>query len=466
MLKTCFKWDEKRNGKTDKTHVNKGEFTLENWRWFRILRRKNIELANDRGLKVDDPIKYAVISFFALLILSSGFIFNTPAEIITGLIQILKSPSILITDYMVVGNIGASFFNAGLLMLVTIALAYRNNVHMNGPIIAAAFTIMGFAFFGKNVYNIIPIILGVYLRARYQKTVLGKLLLPALFGTALGPLVSQVSFGFGFEPYLAIPLGIGFGIVVGFILPPLANHFIPFHQGFNLYNIGFTAGMIGMLMMAIFRSFNLETPVVLLVKEGYNRPFFIYFSLFFFIMLVLGLIFNRFRRSSYKKLLQHSGRLVTDFVFLNGFGVSLINMALLGYLSLGYIILVGGQINGPTIGGIFTVVGFGAFGKHINNVWPILTGVFLSSLLKVWDVSSTGAVLAALFGTTLAPIAGAYGPLYGIIAGFVHISMVMNVGMLHGGMNLYNNGFSGGFVAALLVPIFDSLNRKKRRRKT
>ncbi len=42
----------------------------------------------------------------------------------------------------------------------------------------------------------------------------------------------------------------------------------------------------------------------------------------------------------------------------------------------------------------------------------------------------------------------------------------MNVGMLHGGMNLYNNGFSGGFVAALLVPIFDSLNRKKRRRKT
>jgi len=25
---------------------------------------------------------------------------------------------------------------------------------------------------------------------------------------------------------------------------------------------------------------------------------------------------------------------------------------------------------------------------------------------------------------------------------------------LHAGMNLYNNGFSGGFTAALLVPIF------------
>ena len=46
-----------------------------------------------------------------------------------------------------------------------------------------------------------------------------------------------------------------------------------------------------------------------------------------------------------------------------------------------------------------------------------------------------------------------------VIAGFFHMSMVMNVGYLHGGMNLYNNGFSGGFVAAVLVPIFDSLKK-------
>lgn len=437
---------------------------MENWGWFKKLRCKNDRLVHERGLKIDDPIKYAVITFFALVILFSSLIFNTPEEIYIGLKAIIVSPSILITDYMVVGNIGASFFNAGVLMLLTILVSYRNNVHMNGPIIAAAFTVMGFAFFGKNLYNVIPIVLGVYLRAKYQKSVPGKLLLPALFGTALGPLVSQLSFGFDFPLYFSVPLGISFGLLAGFILPPLANHFIPFHQGFNLYNVGFTAGMIGMLMMAIFRSFNLDTPIVHLVLEGHNDIFLIYFSYFYFFLLLIGVLFNHFRKASYKKLLRQSGRLVTDFVSMNGFGITLINMALLGYLSLGYILLVGGEINGPTIGGMFTVVGFGAFGKHIKNVWPILVGVFLSSLLKVWDVSSTGAILAGLFGTTLAPIAGAYGPAYGIIAGFVHISMVMNVAMLHGGLNLYNNGFSGGFVAALLVPIFDSINRKSRRK--
>ena len=28
---------------------------------------------------------------------------------------------------------------------------------------------------------------------------------------------------------------------------------------------------------------------------------------------------------------------------------------------------------------------------------------------------------------------------------------------LHAGMSLYNNGFAGGFVAAFLVPIYDTL---------
>jgi hypothetical protein len=63
--------------------------------------------------------------------------------------------------------------------------------------------------------------------------------------------------------------------------------------------------------------------------------------------------------------------------------------------------------------------------------------------------------LAALFGTTLAPISGDNGPKPGVIAGVLHMAMVMNVGYLHAGMNLYNNGFSGGFVAAGLIPVFE-----------
>ncbi|MFP4173099.1 MAG: DUF1576 domain-containing protein, partial [Candidatus Hydrogenedentota bacterium] len=32
---------------------------------------------------------------------------------------------------------------------------------------------------------------------------------------------------------------------------------------------------------------------------------------------------------------------------------------------------------------------------------------------------------------------------------------------LHGGVNLYNNGFAGGFVAAFLTPIIDAFKKRQ-----
>ena len=106
------------------------------------------------------------------------------------------------------------------------------------------------------------------------------------------------------------------------------------------------------------------------------------------------------------------------------------------------------------------MMGFGAFGKHPRNAIPVMLGVFLATQLKLWDTNATGAILAALFGTTLAPISGQFGWKAGILAGFLHMSMVMNVGYLHGGLNLYNNGLSGGIVAATLVPILDAFREE------
>ena len=139
-------------------------------------------------------------------------------------------------------------------------------------------------------------------------------------------------------------------------------------------------------------------------------------------------------------------------------GATLINMALLGFLATTYILLMGGEINGPVLGGIFTVIGFGAFGKNVKNVLPILIGVMLMGRLNYQDNQSTIVLISALFGTTLAPLAGRYGNIAGIIAGAMHLTLVMNIGYLHGGVNLYNNGFAGGLVASILVPILEAFH--------
>lgn len=410
-------------------------------------------------LTINESFKYIVIFLYSFLIMVSGFLFNSPDEIMEGLKRIFLSPSILVTDYMVVGNIGSALFNCGIIMLICMLIIKVFEVQISGPVVAAVFTVGGFALFGKNLYNIWSIIIGVYLHSLYFKESFNKFILVAFFGTALGPLISQFSFGFGLNLVPAIILANLFGLIIGFILPILASSFVKFHQGFNLYNLGFTAGITGTIFMALFRSFGLNHQTVNIVASGNNRIFSIYLSILFLSMIILGFVLNGLSFKGYKKLNEASGRLVTDFINLNGFGLTLVNMGILGLVSTLYIILVKGELNGPIIGGIFTIVGFGAFGKHVKNIVPIMIGVLIAANLQTWEINSTGALLAALFGTTLAPITGTFGWKYGILAGFLHMAMVMNVGFLHGGMNLYNNGLSGGFVAAILVPIIDALKK-------
>ena len=411
---------------------------------------------------ISEDTKYKVITMYAIIILLTGFFFNNPLEILKGMGVVLTSSSILLTDYMEIANIGTAFFNSGLMMLGSIFLARKTRAHMNGYLIAAVSIVGGFAMFGKNPYNVVSIVLGVYLYSRLQKERFGKFVLIALFGTALGPLVSQITFGFGLPLWAGVLVGNAAGIITGIILPPLATSFVKFHQGFNLYNVGFTAGIIGTVFMALFRSFGLETPAVYQVSQGNNLALASVLGVYFGSFIVTGYLMNEHSFKHLRELMRQPGRLVSDFVTTEGFGVTLVNMGLLGFAGMGYVFLVKGELSGPTIGGIFTMIGFGAFGKHLRNALPVMLGVFLATQLKLWDVNSTGAILAALFGTTLAPISGQFGWKAGVLAGFLHMSMVMNVGYLHGGINLYNNGLSGGIVAATLVPILDAFREEER----
>ena len=107
-----------------------------------------------------------------------------------------------------------------------------------------------------------------------------------------------------------------------------------------------------------------------------------------------------------------------------------------------------------------TLSGFGGFGKHLRNVLPVALGTWFAGAISVWPVNNPGATLAVLFSGCLAPVGGAFGPAAGFAAGFLHLIVVMTVGGIHGGLSLYNNGLSGGIVAAMLLPVLESLREE------
>ncbi len=412
------------------------------------------------AVQVPERVVLLVVASYAAAFVAFGLLVDSPADIVRGLKEILTTRDALLTDYFGVGGIGAACVNAGLLTLCACLIYYKAGAKMSGAAVACLFLALGFALFGKNLLNVWPIVLGVYLYARFRKEPFATHINTAFFGLALSPIFSEVLFSSSLSLPVRLPLAIGTGLLIGFVLAPAAAQLFKAHMGFCLYNMGFTAGLVGTLIVALYKSYGFVPDPVFIWTTGNNVLLATFLLVVFASMIGLGFYLDRGCPIGMKKLMDTSGQSPCDFIALVGFGPTLANMGITGAIGMAYILAVGGELNGPVIGAIFTVVGFAAFGEHPRNIVPIMAGVFLGSLAKPWSADDPSLLLAALFGTALGPIAGRFGWHWGVVAGFIHSSAALSVGPIHAGLNLYNNGFAAGIVAAVLVPVIIAIQSR------
>ena len=399
--------------------------------------------------------------FFIVAILSAS-----PSELLKGMATIIISRDALITDYFALAGYSSAFLNAALTLTVVLIILLKLKVHFTGLTLAAFFINAGFAFFGKNPINIIPIFLGTYIYSLIHQVKITRYVYTALFGTCLAPLVTEMIhiLPFGLAPNLFI--GICIGIMIGYILPTLAAHTPSMHLGYNLFNVGFAAGILGFAIVSVLEATGLESPPVLIWQKG--QPLWLVIGLYSFFLLVFiyGFWLCEWDFKPFLKILRHPGRAVADFILMDSMPPTLMNMSVVGSLGLTYILIIGGDLSGPVVGGILTIFGFAAFGVHIRNFIPCILGVFLSTFLQSFTPTMPSIQLAALFSAGLAPIAGQFGIVAGIVAGILHTCIVTGTSAMYSGLNLYNNGFSAGFVAIIMVPLLEnfktySYTRKK-----
>lgn len=241
-------------------------------------------------------VPYIVITFIVL-----AFIVQDFNGVIKGFFDIQFNKSILLTDYIIVGGIGATLLNSGILMLINYYLIKLLKLKMTGLIFAGILTIGGFAFFGKNILNISIVFIGIYLYAQYKHISIKSIIIIFLFSTGIAPISSLFIFGLGIPLLYSIPLGLFVGILSGFSI----------------------------------------------------------------VFMLVGLMLNDFKMENYKKILSKSGRAITDFTREDSYGITLINIGLTSFLVITIIIVLNIKISGPIMGAIMVVMGFSAFGKHI-----------------------------------------------------------------------------------------------------
>ena len=401
---------------------------------------------------------YPLALGYCALLTILALILDGPARIWAGLPIILTSQSVLITDYVALGGVGAALVNSALVVLSSLVVLRLAGSEWNAGTVSTLGLLAGFSLFGKNFFNIWPIILGSLLSAKVRHLPFSSCVNTGLMATTLGPLVSFVCFSQN-HPYHPI-LGLFLGVLIGFVVPPLSQGTFRIQGGMNLYNIGFACGLTAMVLMPVLHATGIDPTTVSIWSREYSHPLGAFAAGLCLFCLTAGLFFAgkppREIWTRYLALLKGSGRAPCDFLACHGGGAVLVNMGLNGLLCLGYLLLIGGDVSGPTLGCILTVMGFSAGGKHARNILPIMAGVALGGLTMQWNAADPASQMAALFGTTLAPIAGCFGAPAGILAGFLHGSVVLRTGGFVGGVNLYNNGFSGGLTALFLAPVLSA----------
>lgn len=404
----------------------------------------------------------ATIAFsVALMLIGIGI--GQPEEILPGLWKIVTMQDLLITDYIDIAGPAAAFINAGLVTITSVCILRLAKDPFNGFTIVEVGLMAGFSLFGKNMFNIWPIILGTWLYARYQREPFSKYASVALLSTSLAPLVSYMALG---SVHASLPLGILSGVIVGFLMPSLSAYTYKVQNGMNLYNMGFACGLFAMMVVPVLTAFGDKPDSAMYWSTGHNTELGFACAMICAVLILMGLFSSdkgvKDVLERYHLLLTTTGRAPNDYLRMFGAGPVLINIGLNGLIGIAYILLVDGDINGPTLGGIFTIMGFSAFGKHPRNIIPVMLGVWLGAYGMHYEPNYPALQLAGLFGTTLAPVSGHFGAVFGVAAGFIHSALVLQTGGPVAGLNLYNNGFSGGLIAIVMYPTLTAIVRHRR----
>jgi len=97
----------------------------------------------------------------------------------------------------------------------------------------------------------------------------------------------------------------------------------------------------------MYKAYGFIPDPVMIWTDGNNALLGSFLAALFASMVAIGGYLDRALAARLRQILRESGQSPTDFVALAGFGPALANMGLAGATGTAYVLLVGGDLNGP-----------------------------------------------------------------------------------------------------------------------
>ena len=420
--------------------------------------------------------------FYSSSFLIAAFCMPDRSQMLTGLLKIVCMPTKASTSFFDFGGYAATFLNMGLVGLVCTALfCIPGDKPLHSATLVTILT-TGFGSWGIHILNMWPTMLGVVLHCVFKKEKIGDHTNAMLFSTGLAPFMSELMVRYPYAEVVGfrlegVLLAIFVGTVVGFFLPAGLDNSPKVHKGFDIYSAALPVGMTAFLLQGfLYRAMGVEIPEAVSDLSVANPVIAKTFCIVFFSLCIVFALLMGCRPKDYWKLLSDPSP-IEDFAATYNNATMLMNVGLYGFFILAYYNFIGAEFNGVTFGVIFCMLATCNAGSHPGNIWAITFGYGMASKLMQLLSPMTGGdftqylhsqsiVVGLCYANGLSPIADEYGWVYGAVAAMMHFCMVTTVPELHGGMCLYNGGFTAALVCLLMVPGLERHFRTKQERRT
>lgn len=395
------------------------------------------------------------------------------ADMIPGLIRIIKNPTLSSTNAFSIGGYAATFLNMGLLGLICSVLYCIPGNKPNHEAVLVTLLTIGFGSWGIHILNIWPTMMGVVVYCLVRKKPLGNYTNLMMLTTGLAPFISEilVRYPYDYVVEISLPrvlLAFAVGIPAGFTIPAGLRNASKVHRGLTIYSAALPVGMAAFLMQSVlYRVMGVEIPASVSDLHVASPVIVNTFCCILFGAIVLAARILGCRPKQYLHLLLDP-ELVTNFSATYGNEVMLMNTGIFGFFILGYYNLIGAEFNGVTFGVIFCMLCTCNAGSHPANVFPIMLGYALISQLFhlvaplahgnfTQYLNAQAIVVGLCYANGLSLLSDQYGWFWGMFAAILHFCMVTTTPLVHGGMCLYNGGFTTGLVCLLLVPTLEKI---------
>lgn len=402
-------------------------------------------------------------------------------DMLPGLWRICSNPTLSSTSFFSIGGYAATFLNMGLVGMICTGLYALPGEKPSSTATLVTILTTGFGAWGIHVLNMWPTMLGVVGYCLIRRKPLGSHTNAMLFSTGLAPFISELLVRYPYDVVVGFtPDGIAralvVGFVVGFFLPAGLEYSPKVHKGFDLYSAALPVGMTAFLMQGfLYRAMGIDVPESISDLSVASPQIVNTFCVLLFSGCILGALLLGCKPRDYWHLIADP-ELVTNFSATYGNAPMLMNVGLYGLFILAYYNWIGATFNAVTFGVIFCMLATCNSGSHPGNIFLINIGYGLASKLFQFlspqlggeftqYLHSQSIVVGLCYANGLSPISDEYGFAYGILAAMLHFCMVTTVPSLHGGMCLYNGGFTAALVCLLYIPCLEHLTKPKLQRK-